>query len=446
MNGKTENKLALVAAVAMMSALLLACSSAEADKVKLEVQVGTPVLLAGQTQTAYLKVGLTGFPLIAHERRTPINVAIVLDRSGSMSGQKIRKAKEAALMAVDQLGPDDIVSVVSYNHTVDVLVPATKVRYRSQIHRRINKLFASGNTALFAGVSKGAYEVRKFLDRNRINRVILLSDGLANVGPSSPGELGSLGWSLAKEGVSVTTIGLGYDYNEDLMVSLARNSDGNHAFAENATDLARIFSYEFGDLMSVVAREVRVTIRCAPGIHPIRVLGRHAEINGNVVVSRLNQIYADQEKFLLLEVQVPATSRGASRELATVDVSYANPVSHTTDMLGATAMVAFSDSMAAVDSHRNEKVIVASVELIANESNKVALELRDQGRIAEAERALNDNAVFLEKAAKKYKSKKLKKSAGYNRADASNLAPGRWKAQRKKMRDNQYEADMQQAW
>ncbi|MBW2277324.1 MAG: VWA domain-containing protein [Deltaproteobacteria bacterium] len=432
--------------MAATATLLLACTGAQADKVKLEVDVGTPVLLAGHSQTAYLKVGLTGFPIGAHEKRTPINVAIVLDRSGSMSGEKIRKAKEAALMAVDQLGPEDIVSVVSYNHTVDVLVPATKVRNRGQIHRRIDKLFASGNTALFAGVSKGAYEVRKFLDRNRINRVILLSDGLANVGPSSSSELASLGWSMAKEGISVTTIGLGHDYNEDLMFSLARNSDGNHAYAANATDLARIFSYEFGDLLSVVAREVHVTIRCAPGIRPVLVLGRHAEINGDTVVARLNQIYAEQEKFLLLEVQIPASPRGSTRELATVDISYANPVSNTTDMLGATALVRFSESMAAVDANRNESVMVASVELIANYANKQALDLRDQGRVAEAERALEDNAVYLDSAAKKYKSKKLKKRAGANRDDKANLAPARWKKQRKIMRDNQYEADMQQAW
>jgi len=434
------------AAAAAVSAMLLACGAARADKVKLEVEVGTPLLLAGQTQTAYLKIGLTGFPIGAYEKRTPINVAIVLDRSGSMSGEKIRKAKEAAQMAVDQLGPDDIVSVVSYNHTVDVLVPATRVNNRSQINRRIDRLFAAGNTALFAGVSKGAYEVRKYMARNRINRVILLSDGLANVGPSSPGELASLGWSLSKEGISVTTIGLGHDYNEDLMFSLARNSDGNHAFAENAADLARIFSYEFGDLLSVVAREVYVTIRCAPGVRPLRVLGRQAEIAGDTVVARLNQIYAEQEKFLLVEVQVPASPRGSSRELATIDVSYANPVSDTTDMLGATALVRFTDSLAAVDANRNESVMVASVDLIANFNNKHALELRDQGRITEAEQALEDNAAYLDSAASKYKSKKLKKRAAANREDKDNLAPERWKAQRKVMRDNQFEADMQQAW
>lgn len=425
---------------------LLVSGAATADRIKLDVQVGTPVMLEGLSQRTYVKVGLTGFPLEMGEVRTPVNVAIVLDRSGSMSGQKMRKAKEAAIMAVDRLGSNDIVSVVAYNHTVEVLVPATKVRDRDEIYRRINSLHPTGNTALFAGVSKGSYEVRKFLDRNRVNRVILVSDGLANVGPSSPGELGSLGWSLAKEGVSVTTIGLGGDYNEDLMVELAMASDGNHAFAENAADLTRIFASEFGDVLSVVAREVQVRVRCAPGIRPIRVLGRSAEINGNEVVVNLNQIYANQEKFLLIEVEVPSGRSGTSLSLATVDVNYANTVSQTTDMLGSSIEISFSDSTASVERYRNASVMVASIELIANENNKNAVALRDQGRVEDALRALEDNAMYLERQANKYKSPKLEKSAGMNREAKSNMAPSRWKKQRKAMRDEQFMLDMQQAW
>src|SRR5690606_9640008 len=109
---------------------------------------------------------------------------------------------------------------------VEVLVPATKVSDRATIDRGIQRLRAGGMTALFAGVVKGATEVRKFLSRDRVNRVILLSDGAANVGPASAGELGRLGTTLRKEGIAVTTVGLGLGYNEDLMVQLAQGSGG----------------------------------------------------------------------------------------------------------------------------------------------------------------------------------------------------------------------------
>jgi Ca-activated chloride channel family protein len=222
------------------------------------------------------------------------------------------------MMAVDRLNADDIVSVVAYNDTVSVLVPATKVSDKSAIRAGIERLDAFGSTALFAGVSKGADEVRKFLSRDRVNRVILVSDGQANVGPSSTSALAELGESLAKERICVTTIGLGLDYNEDLMTQLARKSDGNSGFANSSDDLVRLMKSEFGDVLAVVAQELSVRIDCAEGIRPVRVLGREADITGSTVRVLINQINAGQEKYVLLEVEVPATRASQTREVAAV--------------------------------------------------------------------------------------------------------------------------------
>src|SRR5262249_8423165 len=176
------------------------------------------------------------------------------DRSSSMaSDQKLDKAKEAALMVLDRLQPDDYISVISYDSTVEVLVPSTHVGNGAELREQISSLSPRGSTALFAGVSTGIEEVGKHLDAKRVNRIVLLSDGQANVGPRSPNELGRLGEVAGRQGISITTVGVGLDYNEDLMTQLALASDGNHAFAENATDLATIFSHELGDVMSVIA-------------------------------------------------------------------------------------------------------------------------------------------------------------------------------------------------
>ncbi|MFP4028700.1 MAG: vWA domain-containing protein [Candidatus Brocadiia bacterium] len=170
----------------------LAAAPARADQVKLNVALSHPALQAGRAQTTYLKVGLEGFKM-KNEARTPINVALVLDKSGSMSGQKIAQARQAAIMAVNRLRSDDIVSVIVYDATVRVLVPATKAQEKAAIIRKIRSLGASGSTALYGGVKKGGQEVRKFLSRNRINRIVLMSDGLANVGPDSIPEIAGLG-------------------------------------------------------------------------------------------------------------------------------------------------------------------------------------------------------------------------------------------------------------
>jgi Ca-activated chloride channel homolog len=138
----------------------------------------------------------------------------------------------------------------------------------------------------------------------------------------SPGALGELGASLMKDGISVTTIGLGLGYNEDLMVRLARESDGNHSFVEHPNDLVAIFDREFGEAMSVVAQDVEIRIECGAGIRPLRTLGRPSEISGQTVITHLNQLYGGHERHLLLEVEVPAHEADAVVELASVTATF----------------------------------------------------------------------------------------------------------------------------
>jgi Ca-activated chloride channel family protein len=271
-------KKAYIALILCLSSALLA-----ANELHLSVDMEHPVLSAGPRQITYLKVGLTGFEWKKDAERPPLNVALVLDRSGSMEGEKLERAKDAAKMAVEFLSPRDILSIVTYESEVDVLLPATRVSDKRRIMRAIDGIYSAGNTALFAGVSKGAHELKKFIDRGRVNRVILLSDGLANVGPDSTDDLVDLGSGLRREGISVSTIGLGLDYNEDLMSSLAQASDGNHAFVREPADLTRIFDLEFKDAFEVVAKDVELVITCSRGIRPIRVLNREGEIDGNEI-------------------------------------------------------------------------------------------------------------------------------------------------------------------
>jgi Ca-activated chloride channel family protein len=427
-------------------ALALLVAPAAARQVTLDVSMANPTLLAEKKQTTYLKVGLTGFEMSTKASRTPVNVSLVIDKSGSMSGKKIAKARDAAKFAVRRLSPRDIVSVVAYDSTVRVLVPATRLNDKEAVCRAIDRLEAGGTTALFAGVSKGAAELRKFLDRNRVNRVILLSDGLANVGPSSPSALGELGTSLIKEGISVSTMGMGADYNEDLLVELARRSDGNHIFIERPEDLAKIFNFEFDDVLSVVAQEVAIKVTLGEGIRPVRVLNRDAEINGRQVIIKLNQLYARQEKYILLEVEVPATKAGRSREVAKVEVSYANMETKTTDRLASTVRVNFDESEDVVEAKVNPKVMVECVIYVANDQNKLATTLRDRGDIAGAKKILAANAGYLDSKYEAFGDERLKGQAVINSGQLEGLEGSKWRDTRKGMRRYQHYYDTQQKY
>lgn len=436
---RQHGRIARTAQVVVLGTLVLLCAAAPAEQVKLNVELAHPMLQAGRKQKTYLKVGLTGFEMTAEER-TPVNVAIVLDKSGSMSGEKIARAKEGAIMAVNRLRPDDIVSVVAYSQGVEVVVPATKARDREKIVAAINRMEAGGRTALFAGVSKGAREVRKFIDPGRVNRVVLLSDGLANVGPSSPRELSEVGASLNKEGIAVTTFGLGLDYNEDLMTQLAVKSEGNHFFARTAADLRKAFDLEFSIGLAVVAQEVVVKIACADGVRPVRVLNADADITNGRVVVGLNQIYSKREAALLLEVEVSPGEVGEVRDVASVEVTYANMQTETTDRLTSDLSVRFVKSARAAREHRNREIMVAVVQKLANEQNIRAMELRDEGKVKEAQQALQQNAEYLRANAHELDSKKLEKEAEENEEDAEAVESARrYKARRKDMQDRQSE-------
>lgn len=411
-----------------------------------DVDVGEPLMIAGQEQTAYIKITLGGFALPSANKRSPINLALVLDRSSSMAGDKLEKAKEAALMVIDRLQPDDIISVVSYDSGVEVLVPATKANERDHIRERIAALTPRGSTALFAGVSHGLEEAAKYLDAKRVNRIILLSDGQANVGPRSPNELGRLGEVAARQGISITTIGLGLGYNEDLMTQLAMRSDGNHGFAENAVDLAKLFKHELGDIMSVVAKDVEIEISFEDGITPVRALGREATITGRTARMSLSQLYAKQQKHVLFEVKVPPGAAGKKRALADVAVKYANMISKKRGTKRDAVAIEFSAAPKLVAARQNKKVMEAAVEAIATDENRRAVALRDQGKIQEATRVLRDNARYLEKEAGRLKSIKLQTYGVQNSVDARNIAKPNWNQTRKSMRADQHRNSSQQAW
>jgi Ca-activated chloride channel homolog len=411
-----------------------------------DVDVGEPLMIAGQEQTAYIKITLGGFALPASGTRPPVNLSLVIDRSGSMQADgKLEKAKEAALMVFDRLQPDDIISVVSYDDTAEILVPAMKASQKDTFRERISALSPRGATALFAGVARGLEETGKYLDPKRVNRVILLSDGQANVGPRSPNELGRLGEVAAKQGISITTIGLGLGYNEDLMTQLAMSSDGNHGFAENATDLAAMFNHELGDILSVVVRDVDIEISFDEGIIPVRALGRDATITGRKARIGMSQLYASQQKFVVFEVKVPPGVAGKKRNLAEVGVKYSNMINKQAGSKRSVAAVEFSAAKTTVAARQNKQVIESAVEAIATDENKRAVALRDAGKVAEAEKALQQNAEYLRKQSSELKSKKLEVYSEKNAKDAKDVK-GDWGRARKSMKAQQHKNLKQQSW
>jgi len=441
-------------AAALLGALSLAVSAhssspsdRSSDYVRLQIDVDRAVLPSDTVEKAIVKIGLDCLRLPRRDLRPPVNLSLVIDRSGSMSGEKIAHAREAALEAVRRLDPDDIVSLIAYDSHTETLVPAQRVGDGRRLELAIRGIEVGGNTALYGGVTRGAAEVRRHAEDGRyVNRVILLSDGLANVGPSSPEELGRLGASLMKEGISVTTIGVGLGFNEDLMTRLAQRSDGNTYFVENSEDLSRIFAAELGDVLNVVARRVVIQIDFPEGVRPLSFVGRDGMIHGQKAELTLNQLYGGQEKFALIEVEVEPSRAGGEREIARARVSYEDTVNQRAATLTANRKVQFSASRAAVVASADHKVQADYATNVMAVAKDEAVALVDSNQRDAAASVLRQRSTELRDMAAVYGNTAVKEVAAAAAPEADRLErEGLGNAERKAYRTESAQAKAQQS-
>jgi len=449
---------AIALTLAAPMALATLSPPAAAAAIKLDAELGQSVLPTKNAGQVYLRLSLKSLAAANRNRRTPVNVAIVIDRSGSMNGPRIGAAKEGARVALDRLSSDDTLALVAYNHDVDVLSPAAPLgSSHARLKRAINSLRSGGTTALHAGVKEGGRQIEAFLSDNNVNRVVLLSDGLANVGPSSPRDLARLGRKLASKGISVSTIGLGLDYNEDLMQRLAAASDGNHVFVERPSDLAEVFDREFGDALSVSARDITIIIECKLGFKPTRILGRDGEIDGNRIKVKLNQLQAENERYVVVELAAPDNHSEGDADIADISVEYLD-----LDKDGAPARikaqpkVRFSANEKEVDDSLNKTVMSQVTEQVATEQSEKAVELRDKGDITGARKLLNDNAAYIKRSYEQYGSGAsaaptaaigaLNELEKKNLEAAQKLDADSWARTRKSMRHDQHKSKVQQSY
>jgi Ca-activated chloride channel family protein len=230
--------------------------------------------------------------------RTPVRLALVLDRSGSMAGDKLVTAKRATLAVLDQLGEQDQVAVVVFDERIDVLGSATAATPAAKEHLRaaLTPIEARASTALHEGWLTGAREIASGglspADRGTA-RVFLLTDGVANVGLSDPEEIASQAAAVRETGrVGTSTFGIGSDYNEALLGPMAVAGGGQFHHLRTAGDIARTFIGELGDLLAVAAGEVTLELELAPDLR-VDVVSAYRPNAGSVGPTRQSILIGD---------------------------------------------------------------------------------------------------------------------------------------------------------
>ena len=253
--------------------------------------------------------------------RPPLNLALVIDRSGSMDGSKLSYAREAARFLAGELTARDRLAVVTFDDEVNVLVPSQPVRDPLTFISAINTIQAGGCTALFDGWLAGATQVAQQLDPTALNRVLLLSDGQANEGLTDAAAIAAKVEGLTKRGISTSAFGLGSGFDEDLMGAIAAAGDGTLAQIESPKQLADLYASELQGLASTIGRKVSLGIRAKHGAELVDVLNDLPQtVAGN---HQLPNLRHGQELNVGVQLHLPAWA--ANQEIASVRLAWDSP-------------------------------------------------------------------------------------------------------------------------
>ncbi|MEZ4432844.1 MAG: VWA domain-containing protein [bacterium] len=323
--------------------------------------------------------------------RPPLDLALVIDRSGSMAGDKLRDVKAAALKLLDDLRPEDTVTLISYSddvkrHTTGLPVDA---KGREVLRNALLGLESEGSTALGPAMMQALDDLEAGRrDDRRLTHAMLLSDGLANVGEQRPEILGARAAAAFTRGVSVTTLGVGLDYNEDLMTRLADQGGGRYHFIKDGDAVAGILADEMKGLVATVARGIVLELAPAPGAGVAKVFGYATDRQDTRASARIGSLGAGQTREVVVRLALPALTppRAALGALTVrfVDISADGAAREVTVPIA----VEVTPDAAAVAASEHHDVTVRVAEVEAAEKLEIAARAADSGDFAGARGSL----------------------------------------------------------
>ncbi|WP_119672083.1 vWA domain-containing protein [Deinococcus sp. RM] len=339
---------------------------------------------------------LVRFRMPGSGARRPVNLALAIDVSGSMAGSPLKHAIRAAQAVVDGLEPQDLLSVVLYDDSVSTLIAPTAVTDRAALKDRIGSIRAGGLTNLSGGWLKAIEHVQAGASADRVSRVLVLTDGQANVGITQDDVLIKTAGQKAEAGVTTTTLGFGSSFNEDLLMGMARAAGGNFYFIQSTDDARDVFSFELQTMKAVVAQNLTVTLTPAAGVTVADILSLHRPGPSPLTLD-LGDVYEDEDKLLGLRLNLPERAAGTHGLLTlaySADTVQDGAITRVEGTLPVQA--AFGPLDASVSSDAEVTLDLARLQIARAKEDAVSL--ADQGQHAQGEALLRGLVAELTRA------------------------------------------------
>lgn len=354
--------LALSVAFVVSLSVWLACSRsttkiphASDPSVRVTATASSSLVKTGAPAPLIVRVAIT--TQRRSSARPPVNMALLVDTSGSMDGKAIADARAASLALLETLTKDDRICVVVFHSRAEVLLPSTRVGDADlvELKAKISAMKAEGTTDMGHGLELALSEVRRHFVRQGVNRIVMLGDGV----PNDEGIVHHSTESARASGVSITTLGLGNDYDETLMGKIAQETGGKFQYVEDSARVASFFREEVVRLHQVVAKNTVVTLQPGPGVVVRQIIGRRSSAVGRSASVHLGDLSFGEQQELLVELEAAPTKDGSVVEALDITAHWDDEgqPNEAHAFVGARA----SSDAARVDASKNQDVLDAAL-------------------------------------------------------------------------------------
>lgn len=325
----------------------------------------------------------------------PLNLVLVIDRSGSMSrDKKLEMAKIAAKEIIGRLQPNDQFSLITYDDKVDVILPPSSQDNARRAEELIDTIIPGGSTNLGGGLKEGYRQARIGIKQNAISKIFLLSDGLANVGVTSPNQLNDMAENEASERISLSTFGVGLDFNENLMADLSEHGRGMYYFIDDSRNIEAMLTKEFNATRHLAARDVRLTIRWNTDVKVHEVFANSFQQRDQTLVLQAGDIPVGDRRRIQLRLAAPLLPYG-QQTIGTVRMDYRIPGVEREGSVEVPLKLSYVRPGTPLEEGLNEDVVERSRIFEAQYIRARAAEAVEHEDIASARKALEDNLRML---------------------------------------------------